>query len=141
MPKGAESILLDTCACLWLTHGDPLSADSRAAIAESQAAHAGVYVSAITAWEVATLVSRRRYRLFVTPGVWFARLMALSGVRLAEASPDVLIDSAFLPGDPPFDPADRILAATARRRGLTLVTRDRQLLKYAEAGHLRALGC
>jgi PIN domain nuclease of toxin-antitoxin system len=67
--------------------------------------------------------------------------MALSGVRLAEASPDVLIDSAFLPGDPPFDPADRILAATARRRGLTLVTRDRQLLKYAEAGHLRALGC
>ncbi|MGH6912566.1 MAG: PIN domain-containing protein, partial [Geminicoccales bacterium] len=65
-----EEVLLDTCACLWLTRGEPMSRASRQAIRRAQTSHAGVYVSAITAWEVATLVSKGRYRLFVSPQVW-----------------------------------------------------------------------
>jgi PIN domain nuclease of toxin-antitoxin system len=42
---------------------------------------------------------------------------------------------------PPRDPADRIIAATARAFDMTLVTRDRPLLDYADAGHLKALAC
>jgi PIN domain nuclease of toxin-antitoxin system len=37
------------------------------------------------------------------------------------------------------EPADRIIAATARALGATLVTRDRRLLDYAAAGHVAAL--
>jgi PIN domain nuclease of toxin-antitoxin system len=136
-----EAVLLDTCACLWLTHGDPMSPPSRRAIREAQADRSGVYVSAITAWEVATLVSRGRYRLFVSPQVWFARLLALAGVRLAPLAPEILIESAFLPGEPPKDPADRMIAATARQHGLTLITRDRKLAAYAAQDHLRVLPC
>jgi PIN domain nuclease of toxin-antitoxin system len=62
-------------------------------------------------------------------------------MALAELSPQILIASSFLPGDPPTDPADRIFAATAREYGYTLVTRDRPLLDYAEQGHLKALAC
>ena len=62
-------------------------------------------------------------------------------MELAELSPQILIASSFLPGDPPGDPADRILAATAREYGYTLVTRDRPLLDYAKQGHLQALAC
>lgn len=55
--------------------------------------------------------------------------------------PDVLIASAALPGTPPRDPADRIVAATARAYGLAVVTRDGELLPYAAAGHLMAIRC
>ena len=56
-------------------------------------------------------------------------------------SPDVLVASSFLPGKPPGDPADRIIAATARDLGATLITRDRALLGYGKQGHLSVAGC
>jgi PIN domain nuclease of toxin-antitoxin system len=62
-------------------------------------------------------------------------------VQLAPMSPNLLIDSSFLPGKPPRDPADRIIAATARDHGCTLLTRDRVLLDYAKQGHIRVLAC
>jgi PIN domain nuclease of toxin-antitoxin system len=55
--------------------------------------------------------------------------------------PEVLIASAFLPGSPPRDPADRIIAATARAFGLALITRDGELMAYGESGHLITIAC
>ena len=116
-PKMPDHLLLDTCACLWLMHGDRMSGRSLRFIGEAQASRSGIYVSAITAWEVATLVHKGRYRLLVSPKTWFSRLLALVGVRLAELTPKILIDSTELPGMPPADPADRMIIATARHHG------------------------
>ena len=65
----------------------------------------------------------------------------MPGLRLAGMSTDLLITSSFLPGIPPPDPADRIIAATVREFGYTLMTRDRVLLDYADQGHMQALIC
>jgi PIN domain nuclease of toxin-antitoxin system len=100
-----------------------------------------VYVSPITAWEVGLLVSRNRLNLFMTPERWFARLLSIPGMRLADMSPDVLIASSILPGDPPRDPADRIIVATARDIGATLITRDSLLLKYGQASQVSVIAC
>ncbi|MDO9298829.1 type II toxin-antitoxin system VapC family toxin [Bradyrhizobium sp.] len=86
-------------------------------------------------------LSRGRVQLLITPQRWFARLFEARGVQLAEMSPDVLIASSFLPGKPPRDPADRIIAATARDLGATLITRDRVLLDYGRQGHLSVVEC
>ena len=91
--------------------------------------------------EIGLLVSRNRLSLGTTPQRWFARILAMPNVHLAELSPDILMASSFLPGKPPRDPADRILLATARDLGATLVTRDRLLLKYGEDGHASTLPC
>ena len=136
----AEALLLDTCACLWLTHGDPLRGEARSAIGRAQA-EGGVFVSAITAWEVATLVRKGRYRVKVAVAVWFARLLELPGVRLAHLDPGILIASAELPGDPPADPADRMICATARARALTVLTRDERIIAYGSSGFVGVLGC
>jgi PIN domain nuclease of toxin-antitoxin system len=100
-----------------------------------------VYISPITAWEVGLLVARGRLTTIIKPQLWFERVLDVPNVRLAEMSPDLLISSSFLPGAPPRDPADRIIAATAREYGYALVTRDRELLIYAEQGHIQAVGC
>jgi PIN domain nuclease of toxin-antitoxin system len=62
-------------------------------------------------------------------------------LRLADLSTSVLIASSFLPGQPPRDPADKIIIATARAQNLTVVTRDRHILAYSKAGHVLALAC
>jgi PIN domain nuclease of toxin-antitoxin system len=87
------------------------------------------------------LVSRGRINLSMSPDKWFARLIQAPGLQLCEMPPSVLAGASFLPGSPPRDPADRILAATAREFGYMLMTRDRPLLDYARQGHLQALAC
>jgi PIN domain nuclease of toxin-antitoxin system len=136
-----SSLLLDTHAAIWVTDDQPLAAGATAAINSAYQAGRTVFVSAITAWEVGLLVSRNRLSLVARPERWFQRLLAIPGVKLAELSPDILIASSFLPGKPPRDPADRIILATARDLGATLITRDRSLLKYGEDGQVSTIAC
>jgi PIN domain nuclease of toxin-antitoxin system len=137
----ADSVLLDTCAALWLMGGEPMSEASRAAIRRARATNSGVYVSPFTAWEIGTLVTKKRLQLTLTPEVWFETLLALPGIRLAALTPQILLASTALPDTPPSDPADRIIAATARVHGHIVITRDRKLLAYAQKGHIRVKVC
>jgi len=121
--------------------GAKLSQAARDAIEAALATGASVHVSPITAWEIATLAARGRLRMTIAPEVWFASLLALPGIRLAPMPPSVLIASATLPGTPPRDPADRIIAATSREYGFVVVTRDGELVPYGEAGHIEVVAC
>jgi len=136
-----QPLLLDTHAAIWIVRNERLA--PRAVEAMNAAhQHAGtVFVSAITAWEVGLLVSRKRLNLLMTPHRWFAELLSLPGMQLAELSPDILMASSFLPGDPPRDPADRIILATARDIGAALITRDGALLKYGQDGQVSTIAC
>ena len=87
------------------------------------------------------LASRGRLQLLIRPERWFANLFDVPGVRLADMSPDLLIASSYLPGKPPKDPTDRILAATARELGATLITRGRALIDYGKQGHIAVVEC
>jgi len=136
-----EAVLLDTCAAIWLMGGAPMSEASREAIREARRAGAGIFVSPITAWEIGTLVRKGKIRLTMAPDLWLDTLLSLPGVLLAPMPPKVLLGSNFLPGDPPKDPADRIIAATAREYGMSVITRDGELIPYAAAGHVRVIGC
>ena len=134
-------LLLDTCATIWIANEEKISTDALAALEQAHEEREPVFVSPITAWEVGLLASRGRVSLLMTPGRWFARVLQAPGVQLADMPPAVLVASSFLPGAPPNDPADRILAATAREFGYRLMTRDRSLLAYAAQGHIQCLSC
>lgn len=134
-------LLLDTNAAIWVVEDKPIAAAAKEAIEDAYRASRTIYVSAITAWEIGRLVSRNRLGLSTTPQRWFQRLLAIEGVQLAELSPDILIASSFLPGDPPRDPADRIILATARDLAASLITRDRLILKYGEGGQVSTIAC
>jgi PIN domain nuclease of toxin-antitoxin system len=54
-------------------------------------------------------------------------------------SPAIAVESWELPGVFRADPADRIIVATARATGATLLTRDRRILDYAACGYLTAI--
>jgi PIN domain nuclease of toxin-antitoxin system len=135
------ALLLDTHAAIWIVEDQPIASSATEAVDAAHRAGSTVFVSAISAWEIGLLVSRNRLSLVASPERWFQRLLAIPGIRLAELSPSILIASSFLPGTPPRDPADRIILATARDIGATLITRDRLLLKYGEDGQVSTIPC
>lgn len=134
-------LLLDTNAAIWITQDHPLADTALQALTDADKEGVSVFVSPITAWELGLLVARGKIALPANPDVWFERLLEAPNTKLAEMPPKVLIASCFLPDMPVKDPADRILVATARELGLALVTRDRALLTYSEAGHVKAIAC
>lgn len=121
--------------------GEPLSQPVRQSVERDLAEGRPPQVSAISAWELGLLAAGARVNLTAPPARWFATAMQRSGFTLAALTPDLLIASCFLPGSLHRDPADRIICATARESGHTIVTRDRKILEYAAAGHCRALAC
>ncbi len=106
----------------------------------------GVYASPASAWGIGML-SRPRPgrdpgpRFLPDPKTWFARVMAGPGVRQAALTPEIAIDASYLPGVLHGDAGDRLLIATARHLGMPIVTRDRRIIAYAEAGWVRVIAC
>lgn len=99
------------------------------------------FISPITAWELGTLVSKGRIPTSVSEHVWLGRVLALPYVEYSHLTPDILINSSYLPGHPPNDPTDRIIIATARQYGYRIMTRDKKILDYANEGHVNAIAC
>ncbi len=132
-------VLLDTHAWVWLLNGsERLGPRAQKAIRGSLAEQA-VLVSAISPWEVAMLVSKGRLVLDRDVGEWVQAALSLPGIRLEPISPEIAVASTRLPGTIHSDPADRMIAATARHLGSTLITADQLLLDYGKDGHIRTL--
>ncbi len=129
-------VLLDTHVWIWIMDGMLGELHPAAVQAVQEAGSRGaVLVSTISAWEVAMLQAKGRLRLSMEVREWVRRGYAAPGLRLTEFSVDIAVDSARL-NEVHGDPADRILIATARRTGASLVTRDRRILEHGREGLL-----
>lgn len=135
-----SGILLDTCAVLWVFGGDDVLPDARRAIEEA-AQENRLFISPISAWEIGMLVAKGRIALSIPVREWIEQVFAHASVMDAGLTVSVLTASSFLPGRIHGDPADRIIVATARARGLSVATRDRLILDYARQGHVKAVSC
>jgi len=121
-------IVLDTHAWLWLClEPRRLSGGAAAAIRRAAKGGGGFAIASITLWEVAMLVVRGRVIPQGTPEAWLAALVDRSGVIVKEITPSVAALATSFPDDFPADPADRLIAATARAEGVALVSRDARI--------------
>ena len=139
MPEPVRTLVLDTHVWLWLMEGaNELKSSVRKHI-EAAVPDGALLVSVISVWEIAMLEAKNRITFDEDCNVWVKNALTAPGFSLALFTPDVAVASTRLPGDFHGDPADRIIVATTRSVGGTLVTADRAILAYAKSGHLRAL--
>ena len=120
-------IVLDTAVWIWRA-SDPerLTTSARRAIDEVER----VLVSAVSVWEVAMLVAKRRIQLDRTIEQWVNVALALPKIQLAPLEPAIAVRSTKLPGPFHPDPADRIIVATALENGVPLITPDERIRAY-----------
>ena len=125
-------IVLDTHALIWWVNDDEqLSDRARKAIEKEISAEDGqVFISTITAWEIALLVEKGRLTLTMDVKDWIDTVTAIEGVRFVPVDNEVAIQSVRLPGEFHPDPADRMIVALARRLSTALITSDAKILAY-----------
>ena len=134
-----KGILLDTHTWIWLFNGSTeLSKDVIIQI-DRAGSRGKVFISAISVWELSMLVAKNRIILSKPIRQWVKESLSQPGVHLSVISPEIAIESSFLPGEFQGDPADRIIVATARINDLILLTRDRQILDYGEENYVYCL--
>lgn len=127
-------LLLDTHIWLWHLTGDAERLSPALVRALDRAgAMAQLYVSDISCWEVAVKAVKGKLTLAVDVERWLARAERAPGIRFVPVDRATLVASTVLPGPMHGDPADRMLVATARLRGMPLVTADAEIVAYARA--------
>jgi PIN domain nuclease of toxin-antitoxin system len=123
----AEVILLDTHVALWITTNTALGPQSRAMI-EQALGEDRLAISAISFWELALLIAKKRFKTLKTAAILRVELLDTGVVELPLTGPIAIqaVGLESLHGDP----ADRFIAATAIAHDAILMTADRLLLTW-----------
>src|SRR6266536_2235890 len=123
---GGSSVILDTCALLWLASGGKKL--SRPTLKKFNEASA-VYISAITGFEIALKAARGKLKLPQPAEEWIDNVVEHHGLAILALDLKICIQAAQLPGIHD-DPCDRFIIATAKLNDLEVVTADERFEQY-----------
>jgi PIN domain nuclease of toxin-antitoxin system len=124
-------IAIDTHVLIWLATGarQMISRKAMRRIGE-ELRNGEIWVSAISAWEIAMLVERDRLVLALDVESWLGKVSEIDAIRFQPVNNKIAIESLRLPGDSHKNPADRSIVATARTMGLALINADEKIQNY-----------
>lgn len=121
-------ILLDTHVLVWmLSNPAKVSREAARHIRKAQRED-GCAIASITLWELALLFDRNRLRGAGTIEASIREILEKSKVTVMEITPEIAALTRTFPDSYPKDPCDRLIGATARAFGMTLVTQDEKIL-------------
>lgn len=117
----------DTHAVLWFFAGDVrrLGRRARRVLEAADGVSVGIVVSVISLWEVAQLADTGRVRLAAGYTAWCDEVEELPGMRVEPLLRSDVEMARSLAGLP--DPSDRLIAGTALRLKVPLLTGDRRI--------------
>jgi len=120
--------LLDTHVWIWSQSApDELGSSAEKLLSDPQES---LYLSTISTLEIARLAALGRIELRKELDRWVSQSLDLLACSTIELDHEIALAAYALPGDFHRDPADRILVASARVHGLTLLTADDRILDY-----------
>jgi PIN domain nuclease of toxin-antitoxin system len=122
-------LLLDTHIWIWLSVEKKTSFSRRAKKAIDSASQK--WISAISCWELAKLVEKKRIGFSIPTLNWMRRSLNEYEIRIADLSPEIAVESTLLRGFHK-DPADQIIMATSRILEIPLITSDKKMLEFSD---------
>lgn len=122
-----EVILIDTHVAVWMATNQRQIGPSSKVLLQKAASDDRLAVSAISFWEIALLVSKKRLQIGRSPSELRLELLD-TGVSELPVTGPISICAAELNLN--GDPADRLITATAIIHGATLMTADEAILRW-----------
>ncbi len=123
-------ILLDTCTLLWLaTDQNKLSMKAKSTLQDSKGF---IYSSAISAFEIAIKVKKKKITMQMDAFQWYKECVRLHGIKEISLNAEIFVESVALP-DIHQDPCDRMIIATAKLHKLSILTVDELIKQYKTA--------
>jgi PIN domain nuclease of toxin-antitoxin system len=127
------SFLLDTHILLWWrAEFGRLSKAQENVLAEQERQGQPVGLSAVSLRELAMMAHRRRISVDLPLDDWLESIETHPLITIFPLTSQIAAESVRLGDDFPRDPADQIIAATARCHGLTLITADDGIRKWGK---------
>lgn len=124
-------LVLDTHILIWWVSNDPkLETSVKARIEACLEQGKPVFISAITAWEIAMLVEKGRLVLTMDTDSWLDTVSKIEHLSFVPIDNKVAVESTRLPGEFHKDPADRMIVALARVLSAPLVSADEKICSY-----------
>ena len=122
--------LFDTHTWIWW-HMSPenLSTKVRRLISDTDK-YDEVLLASISIWEFSKLLEKGRLIISCDPEEWLSEALDMVKFRFVDLTPAIAYKSTILPGNFHGDPADQIIAATAREENATLITKDKKIQNY-----------
>lgn len=132
-------IVLDTHVLLWsLLEPDQISREIKQEISLAQEDN-NLVICSISLWEIAMLNFKKRINIYEPVKDFLKSITNINGLAVQDISSEVAAESVLLMDDFHGDPADRIIVATTKIKGATLITRDQKILDWAKLGHIKSL--
>ena len=120
-------LLLDACTFLWIVFDKPeLSRQARGAYLDT---NNEVFLSAISAWEIAVKYRLGKLVLTEPPKLFVPRFRDAHGISALPLDEEAVLQDTALPGLH-RDPFDRMLVCQAIVHGLILLTPDPLISQY-----------
>jgi PIN domain nuclease of toxin-antitoxin system len=122
-------VLLDTHVLIWWQFDSSrLSGAQRRRLLDIEKSGERPFLSAITLREIASLLASGRVTIPIPADTWLDEIE--SDLIVLPITGKIAAESVRLGDQFPRDPADQIIAATARCHGLTLMTSDERIRKW-----------
>ncbi|HLG19177.1 MAG TPA: type II toxin-antitoxin system VapC family toxin [Bdellovibrionota bacterium] len=126
MGRSPALILLDTYTWLWMIGNPSQLGEAAKRRVEKQALKGGLGISDISLLEIAMLSKKARIEISGSFLSWLESAVTRSRIVIHPMTPEIVFESTLFP-DRLADPADRVIAATAKSLGVPLVTEDREI--------------
>ncbi|MDF1653870.1 MAG: type II toxin-antitoxin system VapC family toxin [Coxiellaceae bacterium] len=134
-----SGIILDTHAWIWYANKDhSITKTTRQKIHQAGIDHQ-LYIASISLWEIAMLVAHKRITISMPYLEWIETSMHHMMLQSIALTPQIANDSCELLGKFHGDPADRLIVASTRVNNLTLVTKDKAIVRYAKDKYVKVL--
>ena len=123
-------IVLDTQTLVWWTTKPEFLSKRALRKIEAEAKKGKLLISSISILEIYLLVKKKKIGFSVDIDTWLATIEKSSDFEFVPVDNRIAAKSVTLPEPFHNDPADRIIVATARESGATLITSDARIRKY-----------
>ncbi len=123
--------IIDTHILVWWLRNetDQLTKTQLHILAEAEKLREAVAISAMSLWELAMMIDRKQLLVTTSMNQWLEELENHPLLIILPLTARIAAESVQLTG---FhrDPADRIIVASARQHGLSLLTADRRIREW-----------